>query len=166
MPCARVHLTLYHDTLTTATTFTCRIGTCTVVSHSVEGFRTHMRSKHRDDWYQEQLKRNSDTLALLSPVTPEPDSESPVAVIDHIDKSSNTVSFHQVLQEKLALFLHNMAIRLHMYVDDFEVCNPIGSRRSVHKLTAIYFVVGNVPRRYWSQAPGIYLALLARCKVS
>ena len=59
-----------------------------------------------------------------------------------------------------------LTIRLHMYVDDFEVCNPIGSRRSVHKLTAIYFVVGNVPPKYWSQASGIYLALLARCKVS
>lgn len=33
-----------------------------------------------------------------------------------------------------------MALRLHLYIDDFEVCNPIGSRRGSHKLTAVYFV--------------------------
>jgi len=54
-----------------------------------------------------------------------------------------------------------MAIRWHMYVDDFEVCNPIGSRRTIHKLTAMYFVVGNVRPKYWSQSSTIHLALLA-----
>ena len=44
-----------------------------------------------------------------------------------------------------------MALRLHVYIDDFEVCNPIGSRRSIHKLTAVYYVVGNTGPKYWSQ---------------
>ena len=58
-----------------------------------------------------------------------------------------------------------MAIRLHFYVDDFEVCNPIGSRRTIHKLTAVYFVVGNVSPKYWSQSSTIHLALLARTQL-
>lgn len=56
----------------------------------------------------------------------------------------------------------SMAIRLHFYVDDFEVCNPIGSQRAVHELMSVYFVVGNVHPKYWSQSSGIHLALLAR----
>ena len=34
------------------------------------------------------------------------------------------------------LFSENdRVLRLHFYVDDFKVCNPIGSRRSVHKFS-------------------------------
>lgn len=57
-----------------------------------------------------------------------------------------------------------IVIRLHLYVDDFEVCNPIGSRRGVHKLTAVYFVIGNIPTKFWSQTDNIHLCLLARTK--
>jgi hypothetical protein len=60
-----------------------------------------------------------------------------------------------------ALFCdNNMALRLHFYIDDFEVCNPIGSRTSLHKLMAVYYVVGNVHPKYWSQTSGIHLAAL------
>lgn len=58
-----------------------------------------------------------------------------------------------------------MALRLHLYVDDFEVCNPIGSRRGVHKLTAVYFVLGNAHPKFWSQSSSIHLAILARTKL-
>ena len=34
------------------------------------------------------------------------------------------------------------AIRLHFYLDEFEVCNPIGSKRGKHKVLAIYYFVG------------------------
>jgi hypothetical protein len=56
----------------------------------------------------------------------------------------------------------SFSLRLHMYIDDFEVCNPIGSRRSVHKLTAMYYLLGNVDTKYWSQTSNVHLALLAR----
>jgi len=58
-----------------------------------------------------------------------------------------------------------LILRLHFYIDDFEVCNPIGSRRSIHKLTAVYFLVGNIHTKYWSQNSSIHLALLARSKL-
>jgi hypothetical protein len=49
-----------------------------------------------------------------------------------------------------------------MYIDDFEVCNPIGNRRCIRKLTAVYFLVGNVHTKHWSKINSIHLALLAR----
>jgi len=68
--------------------------------------------------------------------------------------------------KKNALFnSQNMALRIHVYIDDFEVCNPIGSRRSIHKLTAVYYLVGNIQTKYWSQTKNIHLAILARSKL-
>nr|XP_047127651.1 uncharacterized protein LOC124808544 [Hydra vulgaris] len=33
------------------------------------------------------------------------------------------------------------ALRIYMYIDEFKVCNPIGSHRSTHKLCAFYFFI-------------------------
>jgi hypothetical protein len=45
-------------------------------------------------------------------------------------------------------------IRLHLYSDEFEVCNPLRSIKTapakVHKLCAFYFTVGNINVRYHS----------------
>ena len=35
------------------------------------------------------------------------------------------------------------ALRLHLYEDEFEVCNPLGSKRNKHKLCTFYYIVGN-----------------------
>lgn len=37
-----------------------------------------------------------------------------------------------------------------MYVDDFEVCNPLGTSRKTHKLCAVYWVLRNLPP--WSHS--------------
>ena len=57
---------------------------------------------------------------------------------------------------------HPNAIRLHGYIDDFEVCNPLGSARAKHKLTAVYFYIGNLPKLYTSNLRAIHVALLVR----
>ncbi len=54
------------------------------------------------------------------------------------------------------------ALRLNLYEDEFEVCNPLGSKRNKHKLCAIYYTVGNVGTKYCSQVKHIHLALLVR----
>ena len=33
---------------------------------------------------------------------------------------------------------------LHFYINEFEVCNPIGARRGKYKMTAVYFTVGSL----------------------
>ncbi|XP_072142066.1 uncharacterized protein [Dermacentor andersoni] len=55
-------------------------------------------------------------------------------------------------------------ICLQLYSDEFEVCNPIGSKRGTHKLTAVYFSVLNSCANLRSQLTGINLALLVRDK--
>ena len=36
-------------------------------------------------------------------------------------------------------------IPLIFYMDEFEPCNPIGSKRKIHKLSAFYFTIGSLP---------------------
>lgn len=50
------------------------------------------------------------------------------------------------------------------YIDEFEVCNPIGSSRIKHKLTAVYFTLAGLPPRLRSQRKFIFLSLLASDK--
>jgi hypothetical protein len=57
---------------------------------------------------------------------------------------------------------HPDAIRLHFYLDEFEVCNPIGSKRGKHKVLAVYYFVGNMDCKYWSEMKYIHLCVLVR----
>lgn len=43
------------------------------------------------------------------------------------------------------------ALMLHLYEDEFEVCNPLGSKRNKHKLCTFYYTVGNIGSKYCSQ---------------
>ncbi|XP_049328494.1 uncharacterized protein LOC125787802 isoform X1 [Astyanax mexicanus] len=58
---------------------------------------------------------------------------------------------------------HPQALRLHFYEDEFEIVNPLGSKRSKYKMCAFYYSVGNVSTRYRSKLSHIHLALLVRC---
>lgn len=60
------------------------------------------------------------------------------------------------------LFSEELRIALGLYIDDFEVCNPLGTSRKKHKLCAIYWVIANLPGRYRSTLSSIYLATLCK----
>lgn len=47
-----------------------------------------------------------------------------------------------------------------MYIDDFEICNPLGTSRKKHKICAVYWVLGNLPLKYRSSLSSINLGLL------
>ncbi|XP_039905983.1 uncharacterized protein LOC120745310 [Simochromis diagramma] len=49
-----------------------------------------------------------------------------------------------------------------IYVDEFEVCNPLGTSRKKHKITAVYWVLANLPLRLQSALTSIQLALLCK----
>lgn len=49
-----------------------------------------------------------------------------------------------------------------LYVDDFEVCNPLGTSRKKHKITAVYWILANVPFQLQSALTSIHLALLCK----
>ena len=48
-------------------------------------------------------------------------------------------------------------IPLIFYMDEFEPANPIGSRKKVHKLTAIYYTIGTIPPVQRSELRSIFL---------
>ncbi|KAG9264843.1 hypothetical protein AMEX_G21178 [Astyanax mexicanus] len=55
-----------------------------------------------------------------------------------------------------------LRIAVCLYVDDFELCNPLGTSRKTHKLCAVYWVLGNLIPGSNSTLDSIYLALLCK----
>lgn len=43
------------------------------------------------------------------------------------------------------------SIQLQIYNDDFELCNPLGSKATLYKMCAVYFTILNIPSRYRSR---------------
>ena len=65
-------------------------------------------------------------------------------------------------KENKLLGEQNTFISLGLYIDEFEVCNPLGTSRKVHKITAVYWVVLNLPARFRSSLTSIQLAVLGK----
>lgn len=92
-------------------------------------------------------------------------------VWDQILSENNKVKDEELLtdygdglyfKEHLFFREHPDALRLHLYEDEFEIVNPLGSKRTKHKLCAFYYTVGNLSGKYRSQLKHIHLALLVR----
>ncbi|KAM7313527.1 uncharacterized protein ISCGN_003389 [Ixodes scapularis] len=49
-----------------------------------------------------------------------------------------------------------------LYSDEVEICNPLGPKRGMHKLLAVYFTLLNLHPRHRSQLRFIYLVLLVK----
>lgn len=56
----------------------------------------------------------------------------------------------------------NKCISLALYTDDFEICNPLGTSKMIYKVTAVYWVVLNLPAKFRASLTSIQLALLGR----
>lgn len=41
----------------------------------------------------------------------------------------------------------DLSLGLALYIDKFEVCNPLGTSRKIHKITAVYWVLQNLPAK-------------------
>jgi len=57
---------------------------------------------------------------------------------------------------------NNLGIALGLYIDEFEVCNPLGTSRKIHKTVAVYWVVLNLPAKFRSGLHSIQLAVLGK----
>lgn len=65
--------------------------------------------------------------------------------------------------KNIELFRHQPeAIQIQIATDDFEICNPLGSKAGVHKMCPIYFTIKNVPSQYLSKLSNIHLVSLCR----
>lgn len=52
------------------------------------------------------------------------------------------------------------ALQLQLYYDDFETANPLGSKKGIHKLGCVYFILRNLPPKFNSVLMNIQLVLL------
>ena len=60
------------------------------------------------------------------------------------------------------LSVGELRVLLNLYVDDFEICNPLGTSHKKHKICGIYWNFSNLPPGSHSSLSSIYLALLCR----
>lgn len=58
--------------------------------------------------------------------------------------------------------LYTEALRVHMYIDDLELCNPLGGAKKKHCITAVYFQIGNVEQKHLSALRSIHVACIAK----
>lgn len=48
------------------------------------------------------------------------------------------------------------ALQIQLSIDDFEICNPLGSKKGVHKVCGLYFAINNMPAKFNSKLRNIY----------
>ncbi|KAK6488872.1 hypothetical protein HHUSO_G7827, partial [Huso huso] len=53
-------------------------------------------------------------------------------------------------------------LRIHLYNDEFEVINPLGSNKLIHKVSGFYFVLGNLLPKYRLKLKNIHTVILVR----
>lgn len=51
-------------------------------------------------------------------------------------------------------------LQIQIATDDFEVANPLGSKATLHKICAVYFIIRNMPLKFRSKVDNIYLIML------
>ncbi|XP_060761703.1 uncharacterized protein LOC132891510 isoform X1 [Neoarius graeffei] len=56
----------------------------------------------------------------------------------------------------------DLVLPLQLYIDDLELCNPLGTSRKIHKVCAVYWVLANLPPKYRSTLHAIQLAILVK----
>ncbi|XP_070410625.1 uncharacterized protein [Nothobranchius furzeri] len=94
-------------------------------------------------------------------------------VIDsHRTQGSNTdqLKTHQYRSIRDGLFFKDnpflsgdeLNICLTLYIDDFELCNPLGTSRKKHKLCSIYWILNNLGPGSHSALTSIYLGVLCK----
>lgn len=66
------------------------------------------------------------------------------------------------LKENELFSTEEITLPLLLYINDFEVCNPLGTSRKKHKITGVYWVLANVPPQFRATLKSIYLALLCK----
>lgn len=56
----------------------------------------------------------------------------------------------------------NLVPPLQLYIDEFEIANPLGTSCKIHNVCAVYWVLANVPPKYQSALHAIQLAILVK----
>lgn len=49
-----------------------------------------------------------------------------------------------------------------MYIDDLELCKPLGCAKKKHSITAVYFQLGNVEQKHLSARRSVLVACITK----
>lgn len=55
---------------------------------------------------------------------------------------------------------HPESLQIQLSTDDVEICNPLGSKSTLHKICAFYMTIKNLPQKYLSKLENIYTVIL------
>ncbi|KAK0148422.1 hypothetical protein N1851_011247 [Merluccius polli] len=96
----------------------------------------------------QQLLKKTDVLEKVK----ETPSKLPGQYLSHCDGS--------YCHENALLSDEGQKCSLILYVDDFEIANPLGTSRKIHKVCTVYWTLANLPAKYRSALHSTQLALL------
>lgn len=80
----------------------------------------------------------------------------------HTCQSNNYYGFccGQVFKENEFYRRFPNSLQIRIFTDDFTITNPLGSASTLHKLTAVYFSIQNLPPQLLSKTDNIYIVAL------
>lgn len=93
------------------------------------------------------------------------DSASQEQIFDYSQTDSDALtdfSDGAVFEESPFFNCGQPCLSLQLYNDEFEVLNPLGSKRTLHKVSAFYFSLGNLKPKFRSALKNIHLLILVR----
>jgi len=66
----------------------------------------------------------------------------------HVPHEYSSYADGEHFKENGLLSVDEFTVALILYLDDFEVANPLGTSKLKHKMCAMYWVIANVPAKY------------------
>jgi hypothetical protein len=99
----------------------------------------------------EVLNRVIDTHRTQSSNTDQPENQQYRSIRDGV-----------YFKENLFLSSDDLKLCLTLYIDDLELCNPLGTSRKKHKLCSVYWILNNLAPGSHSALNSIYLAVLCK----
>lgn len=78
----------------------------------------------------------------------------------HVPHEYGSYTDGEHFKENPLLSMDEFTVALILYLDDFEIANPLGTSKLKHKMCAVYWVIANIPAKYRSTLNSIQLALL------
>lgn len=87
------------------------------------------------------------------------------SIVEYINECKNNTTlltsvYHGKMWNSTELKENEFILPIALFFDDFEINNPLGSRKSVHKLGAIYLNLLSLPPQYSSNLDNIFLMQL------
>lgn len=87
------------------------------------------------------------------------------SIIEYINECKNNITlltsvYHGELWKSTEFKQNEFILPIALFFDDFEINNPLGSRKSIHKLGAVYLTLLGLPPQYSSNLNNIFLMQL------